>query len=76
MEKLIWRFRVFTFFFWNIKVLSAVQVMAWRVLKNKIVTKVNLAQCGMVVESIICCFCGLEEEFINHLFFFTVELLG
>jgi len=62
-------FEILHFFFWNIKALPAAQVMAWRVLKNKIVTKVNLARHKVVVESIICCFCGLKEESINHLFF-------
>ena len=31
-------------FFWNIKALSAVKVMAWRVLEKKIATKVILAR--------------------------------
>jgi len=39
------------------------------VLKNKIVTKVNLLRRGIAVESALCCFCGVKDEEINHLFF-------
>ena len=45
-------------FFWNIKALPAVQVMAWRVLEKKIANKVNLARRGVVVESVLCCLCN------------------
>ena len=38
-------------------------------LKNKIATKVNLVRRGVVVDNIICCLCGVQEESTNHLFF-------
>ena len=43
--------------------------MAWRVLQNKIATRVNLERRGMLVESSLCCLCGKEEESYRHLFF-------
>jgi len=55
--------------FWNYKVLPVVQVLAWEVLENKITTKFNLDRRGVVVENILCCLCGVQEESTNHLFF-------
>jgi len=56
-------------FFWGIKALPSIHVTTWRVLENKIASKVNLVRRGVVVDSIFCCFCGLKEESTNHLFF-------
>jgi len=39
------------------------------VLLNKIATRVNLERCGVVVESLLCSLCGVEEESCHHLFF-------
>jgi len=55
--------------FWKCKVLPTAQVLTWRVLENKIATKVNLVRRGVVVVNIICCLCGAQEESTNHLFF-------
>ena len=49
--------------------MPAAQVLAWRVLENKIATKVNLVRRGVAVQSILCCLCGAHEESTNHLFF-------
>jgi len=56
-------------FFWNIKALPAVWVLAWRVLENKIATKVNLARRGVKTGVLVCCFCRLKEESTSHLLF-------
>ena len=42
---------------------------AWRVMQNKIATRVNLDRRGVMVESSLCCLCGKEEESYRHLFF-------
>ena len=56
-------------FFWSIKALPATQVLAWRVLENKIATKVNLARRGVKIVVLVCCFCRLKEESTSHLLF-------
>jgi len=44
--------------FWRIKAFLSAHLVAWRVLKNKIATKVNLARHGIVIEDITCSLCG------------------
>jgi len=56
-------------YFLKIKALPSAHITAWRVLQNKIATKINLARRGVAVDSTICCFCREKEEITNHLFF-------
>jgi len=56
--------------FWKIKAFPSARVTTWRVLENKITTKVNLARCGVVVESILCCLCVAYGEITSYLFFY------
>ena len=56
-------------FFWSIKALPATQVLAWRVMENKIATKVNLARRRVETDGLVCCFCRLKEESTSHLLF-------
>jgi len=44
-------------------------LMAWRLLENKLANRVNLSKRGVLVESLLCCLCGKEEESCSHLFF-------
>jgi len=62
-------FSYFYNLFGKCKVLPVAQVLAWRVLENKIATKVNLVRRGVVVDNIICCLCRVQEESTNNLFF-------
>jgi len=55
--------------FWRSKASLLALVYAWRVSKNKIATRVNLEKRGITVESLLFCFCGVEEESCHHLFF-------
>jgi len=55
--------------FWKIKVLPSAHVTAWRVLENKIVTKANLLTREIVIESALCCLCGVKLKETNHMFF-------
>lgn len=55
--------------FWKCKVLPAAQTLALRVFENKIATKINFVKRGVVVDNIICCLCGVQEESTNHLLF-------
>jgi len=55
--------------FWMIKALPSAHVTAWRVLENKLATKVNLERHEVELESILCYLCGVNELTTNHLFF-------
>jgi len=57
-------------FFWKIKALPSTHITAWKVLVNKIATKVNLvARRGIMVDIMVCCFCREKEETTSHLSF-------
>lgn len=40
--------------FWNIKALPSAQVVGWKILLNKVSTKVNLHNRGIELENIMC----------------------
>ena len=48
--------------------MPSVVFLAWRVLENRIATRVNLVRRGMVVENPVCCLCGKVDESSSHLF--------
>jgi len=54
---------------WRSKALPSAILTAWRVLENKIATTVNLVRRGIIVDNMLCCLCGKEEESHRHLFF-------
>ena len=54
---------------WSCKVVSSAFFIAWRVLENKIATRINLERRGVLVESSLCCLCGNEETSYRHMFF-------
>jgi len=54
---------------WKCKTVPYVVHTAWRMLENKLATKVNLERRGMVIENSMCCLCGKEVESYCHLFF-------
>jgi len=53
---------------WRCKALPSALLAAWRVLENKIATRVNLKRRGVVVENSLCGLCGKVEESSSHLF--------
>ncbi|XP_058781341.1 uncharacterized protein LOC131655500 [Vicia villosa] len=55
---------------WKSKTPSKVLIFGWRLLLNRIPTKVNLALRKILVDPLlVCCpLCGLEEEDVEHLF--------
>jgi len=55
--------------FWQIKALPSAHVTTWRVIENRVATKVYLERRGIKIENNICSLCGLSEESTNHLFF-------
>jgi len=54
---------------WKCKAVPSAALMAWRLLENKLATRVNLSRRGVLVDSSMCGLCGLEEESCCHLFF-------
>ncbi|XP_068484829.1 uncharacterized protein [Phaseolus vulgaris] len=54
---------------WRCKALPSALFTAWRVLENRIASRVNLVRRGVAVENLLCCLCGEEEESSCHLFF-------
>jgi len=56
-------------FFWRIKAIPSIHVTAWRVIKNKMASKVNMERRGIGIESNLCCLCRMLKESTNHLFF-------
>lgn len=55
------------------KTLPSVYVIAWRVLKNRIATKVNLHRREIMIGSVLCCFCGVKEEDLNNFFYCRIS---
>ena len=56
-------------FIWKIKALPSAHVTTWRVIENRVASKVNLERRGIGVESNICIFCRTSEESTEHLCF-------
>ncbi len=54
---------------WRCKALPSALFTAWRVVENRIASRVNLVRRGVAVENSLCCLCGEEEESSCHLFF-------
>ena len=50
---------------WRCKALPSALLTSWRVIENKVATKVNLERRGVVIENPLC---GMVEESSNHLF--------
>jgi len=46
-----------------------VQLVAWRVIIDRLPMKVNLESSGIILESKLCVMCGAEDETTNNLFF-------
>jgi len=55
--------------FWRINALPSAHITVWRVIENKIATKVNLERREVHVESNLCCLHRVSEESTSHLFF-------
>ena len=54
---------------WRSKAIPSAMILAWRVMENKLATRVNLSRRGVKLESLRCVLCGKEEESSSHLFF-------
>jgi len=54
---------------WKSKAIPSATLMTWRLLENKLATRVNLSRRWVLVDSSLCGLCGLVEESCCHLFF-------
>jgi len=54
---------------WSCKAVPSAVLIAWRLMENKLATRVNLSRRGVLVVNSLCSFCGKEEETCRHLFF-------
>jgi len=54
---------------WRCKAVPSAVLIAWRLMENKLATRVNLSRRGVLVDSLMCSLCGKEEETCRHLFF-------
>ena len=53
---------------WKTKAFPNVIVTAWRVLLDRIPTRVSLSRRGVMMESTLCAMCQLKEESCQHIF--------
>ena len=53
---------------WIVKVAPFAQFLAWRVIMNKVLTRINMRRRRVKLTDVSCIFCGLEEETNTHLF--------
>lgn len=54
---------------WRCKAVPSAALIAWRLMENKLATRVNLSRRGVLVDSSTCSLCGKEEESCRHFFF-------
>ncbi|KAH1226713.1 putative ribonuclease H protein [Glycine max] len=60
---------------WNLKIPSKVSVFAWRLLNNRLPTKVNLQRRHIEVNDSSCPFCRSTDEIEGHLFFHCSKVI-
>jgi len=60
---------------WKLKVPSKVATFAWRLLKDRLPTKVNLRRRQLELDDFLCPFCISTEESAGHLFFHCDKIL-
>ena len=53
---------------WDIKVTPNALMLAWRIVKGKMPTRVNLHRRGIILPSLLCPLCNQSEESVTHLF--------
>nr|XP_007149613.1 hypothetical protein PHAVU_005G084400g [Phaseolus vulgaris]ESW21607.1 hypothetical protein PHAVU_005G084400g [Phaseolus vulgaris] len=56
-------------FFWKVKTLLSKQILAWKVLQNKVATKDKLYRGGITIASDLCVICGEGQETTSNVFF-------
>ena len=54
---------------WKLKIPSKVSHFIWRLIQERLPTKVNMRRRNVELNDILCPFCRLNEEEVSHLFF-------
>ena len=54
---------------WKLKIPAKSAVFAWRLIRDRLPTKLNLSRRQVMVNDLMCPFCGRVEEEAAHLFF-------
>ena len=54
---------------WRCKAVPSALLLAWRLMENKLATRVNLRRRGVLVDNSMCSLYGKKEETCRHLFF-------
>jgi len=60
---------------WKIKLPSKIVIFAWRLIRDRLPTKVNLRRRQIQLGDSRCPFCGVEEESAGHLFFLCRKII-
>ena len=54
---------------WKLKIPAKSTMFAWRLIRDRLPTKMNLRRRQVMVNDTMCPLCGLKEEEAAHLFF-------
>ena len=54
---------------WKLKISTKAAMFAWRLIRDKLPTRMNLRRRQVLVNDSVCPLCGLQEEEAAHLFF-------
>ena len=60
---------------WKLKIPAKSSVFAWRLIRDRLPTKLNLGRRQVVVNDTLCPFCSNNEEEAAHLFFNCSKIL-
>jgi len=54
---------------WKIRIPARIAVFAWRLIRDRLLTRQNLRRRQVQITNMLCPFCRIEEEGASHLFF-------
>ena len=60
---------------WKLKIPSKTSVFAWRLISDRLPTKLNLRRRHVEINYMLCLFCRNKEEDATHLFFHCSKIL-
>ena len=61
---------------WKMKIPPRAAVFTWRLLKDRLPTRVNLIRRSVIIQEAACPLCGQEQEEVGHLFFNCKRIVG
>ena len=60
---------------WKLKIPSKASHFAWRLIRDRLPTKVNLRRRNVELDNVYCTFCRICDEDESHLFFSCVKIV-